>query len=78
MKAGVMTAKIVVTELALMARLNRKLKRGQQVVKKFRPGSAEIDRIGAYCLVDTISGSVIRGFTNLAEIAQEFRVLKSY
>lgn len=71
------TTKLVVTESALIARAKRVLVAEGKTIKKFRPGSAEISRIGAFCLVDN-SGGVLKGFNDLAEVARDLGILKPY
>ena len=71
-KTGKTKARVTVTERAILARINRALKKAREVVKKSR----QADAPGDYFKV-LRSGSAVQ-YVELKDIAEELGVLKAW
>ena len=69
--------KIQVTTRALIQRINRKLKPGQEQLRISRSERAERD-VGRYYVVDYRQNLVIRDNVDIEKLGRELDVLKAY
>lgn len=67
-----------VSEKALIARINRKLKHENESLKKTRPDSKWINDLGDYYLVHTLLNTIEAQHINLDEFAREIGVLADF
>lgn len=74
-----MNTKVTISERALFARINRKLKKNGEQLHRCRRGSRWFNEMGPYYIVDTKSNVVTHcGFYNLEERARNLNVLKNF
>lgn len=65
---------MTVTESALVKRLNRKLDKDYQRIRKSR-GARAVQELGTYYLLDTYSNGIVDTFLDLEEMGREYKVL---
>lgn len=73
-----MDTKVKISHRALMIRVNRKLAKKEQLLKKCKPSSAAYPDLGGYYVIDTMQNSVTSKNCNFEELAKELDVLKPW
>lgn len=72
-----MATKIPVSERALVARINRKLRQDAEALHRSR-GTRFWSDLGDYYIVDFRRNSLVRGHVDIEELAHELGVLKPW
>ncbi len=71
-----MIEKRSVTEAALLKRINRKLRKSFEQIKKCRENSKWINELGAYYAVDLQNNAIVEAYINIEALATEEGILK--
>lgn len=74
----VKSQKVVISERALLARINRKLRGDERRVKKCRENSPGFSYLGEFYVVDFTTNSVVDHQVDLAQYAGELDVLAPF
>ena len=73
-----MSNKAIVSERAVIARINRALAGNWEALRVNRPGTKWESELGRYYLVDLSLNTINAQHVDLAELAAELEVLKGY
>lgn len=73
-----MKAKVIVTERALVQRINRLLAKRDRCIKKSRPGTRMETEYGAYYSIDLRTQNISGAWKDALALASEFEALKPY
>lgn len=70
--------KVMVSERALMARINRKLKAENQHLRKSKVDSRCYSNLGSFYIVDDYRNSIEASHVDLVELGKELKVLQEF
>lgn len=70
--------KVMITERAAFARINRALAKQGQAIRRTRADSRWFQTMGRYFVVDLYKNAVIHKDCDLEELGREFGVLRDY
>lgn len=72
-----MTNKVTVSEGALVKRINNRLAKGNEALKKTRPTQSK-NELGDWYIVDTSTNHIVAQHCELEELGRETEALKPY
>jgi hypothetical protein len=76
--AAPLPRKVIVTERALLQRINRSLAKQAQSLKKSRPGTHMAAEYGTYYSVDLRTNNIVGTWKDAQALVREFDVLRPY
>jgi hypothetical protein len=78
MKKQALKRKVLVTERALVQRVNRALSKDDECLKKSRPGSRMEMEYGMFYSVDLRTNNIVRSWKDIESVGRELDLLKQY